>query len=157
MGKTNNYFNTTNEIRYRTLEFKKKKYKVQENFGLAYFVAERADEIEKKAEEEEKKLEEFNLEEEKRLNAYIEEHGTDEGFEPRTYKSRFNEAYESLKMMRRVIIKVVGEDFLEVVEQSLNSKEFVLMFYIVVNMMNGLDEDEAFDQALAQQKKMNII
>lgn len=152
MGKFNEHYkNKKKEKKVNFLEFGKKKYPVKDNYTLFEYIMMRQDEINKKAEAEEKRIEDFEIAEDKRLEKYVAEHGTDEGFEPKTYYPQYNHGYENMKMMINFLKNAVSDEFVEDI-QDLTFDEVSLLFSVVINMVQGLDEDAAFEEAI---KKKN--
>jgi len=147
MGKFNEHIKNNNkEKKVNYLEFGKKKYAVKDNYTLVKFILFKKNEISKKGKEEEKRLEAFEENEEKRLNAYIAEHGTEEGFESKTYYQEYDAAFENVEMMINFLKLAVSEEFVNDIE-DLTFDEINLLFYIVINMANGMTEDEAYEEA----------
>ena len=134
MGKVFDYLNRK-EIKKNILNFDGKDYEIKTNFNLLYFILERQNEIQAKEKEETERKKEF-LKKNKEKD----------------YKPLYNSGYDNMKMMIDFIKIAVSEDFAEIVkEQPFENVE--LIFNVVINMVNGMNEDEAFEDATKEDKK----
>ena len=134
MGKVFDYLNRK-EIKKNILNFDGKDYEIKTNFNRLYFILERQNEIQAKEKEETERKKEF-LKKNKEKD----------------YKPLYNSGYDNMKMMIDFIKIAVGEDFAEIVkEQPFENVE--LIFNVVINMVNGMSEDEAFEDATKEDKK----
>lgn len=134
MGKVFDYLNRK-EIKKNILNFDGKDYEIKTNFNLLYFILEKQNEISNKEKEEAERKKEF-LKKNKEKD----------------YKPLYNAGYDNMKMMIDFIKIAVSEDFADVVrEQPFENVE--LIFNVVINMVNGMNEDEAFEEATKEDKK----
>ena len=134
MGKVFDYLNRK-EIKKNILNFDGKDYEIKTNFNLLYFILERQNEIANKEKEEAERKKEF-LKKNKEKD----------------YKPLYNAGFDNMKMMIDFIKLAVNEDFAEIVkEQPFENVE--LIFNVVINMVNGMSEDEAFEDATKEDKK----
>lgn len=134
MGKVFDYLNRK-EIKKNILNFDGKDYEIKTNFNLLYFILERQNEIQAKEKEETERKKEF-LKKNKEKD----------------YKPLYNSGYDNMKMMIDFIKIAVSEEFADIVkEQPFENVE--LIFNVVINMVNGMNEDEAFEDATKEDKK----
>lgn len=138
MGKVFEYLNRK-EIKKNVLNFNEKDYVIKTNFNLLYFILERQNEISEKERKEEERKREFL----KRKGAKEED-----------YRPAYNSGYDNMKLMMDFFKLAVGEDFVNTVkEQPLETEDIAFLFNVVVNMVNGMNEDEAFAEASSDSKK----
>lgn len=140
MGKVFEYLNRK-EIKKNVLNFNEKDYVIKTNFNLLYFILERQNEINVKEREEEDRKRDFlknkkNKEED--------------------YKARYNSGYDNMKMMMDFFKIAVSEEFAEEVKtQPFEAEDIAFLFNVVVNMVNGMNEEEAFEEATNGESKKN--
>lgn len=138
MGKVFEYLNRK-EIKKNKLNFDGTDYTIKTNFNLLYFILERQNEISEKERLEAERKREFL----KRKGAKEED-----------YRASYNSGYDNMKLMMDFFKIAVGDDFVEVIkEQPLETEDIAFLFNVVVNMVNGMSEDEAFEEASSDTKK----
>lgn len=140
MGKVFEYLNRK-EIKKNVLNFNEKDYVIKTNFNLLYFILERQNEISIKEEKEAERKREF-LKNKKNKEA--------------DYKALYNSGYDNMKLMMDFFKIAVSEEFAEEVkEQPLETEDIAFLFNVIVNMVNGMNEDEAFEEATNGESKKN--
>jgi hypothetical protein len=140
MGKVFEYLNRK-EIKKNVLNFNEKDYVIKTNFNLLYFILERQNEISIKEEKEEERKKKF-LKNKKNKES--------------DYKPGYNSGFDNMKLMMDFLKIAVGEDFVEEVKnQPFETEEIAFLFNVVVNMVNGMSEDEAFEEATNGESKKN--
>jgi hypothetical protein len=138
MGKVFEYLNRK-EIKKNKLNFDGKDYIIKTNFNLLYFILERQNEISVKEKEEAERKRDFL----KKKGAKEEE-----------YRAFYNSGYDNMKLMMDFFKLAVGEEFADAVrEQPYETEDIAFLFNIVVNMVNGMSEEEAFEEASNDTKK----
>lgn len=141
MGKVFDYLNRK-EIKKNILNFDGKDYEIKTNFNLLYFILEKQNEIQDKEKEEAERKKEFIKKHKDKSEEWIN----------KNYKPLYNAGFDNMKMMIDFIKIAVSEKFADVVkEQPFENVE--LIFNVVINMVNGMDEDAAFEEALKEDKK----
>ena len=140
MGKVYDYLNRK-EIKKNVLNFNEKDYIIKTNFNLLYFILERQNEISVKEEKEAERKREF-----------LKRKGNKEA----DYKALYNSGYDNMKLMMDFFKIAVSEEFAEEVkEQPLETEDIAFLFNVIVNMVNGMNEDEAFEEATNGESKKN--
>ena len=138
MGKVFEYLNRK-EIKKNVLNFDGNDYTIKTNFNLLYFILERQNEISEKERAEAERKNEFL----KKRNAKEED-----------YKPAYNSGFDNMKLMMDFFKLAVGEEFVNSVKaQPFETEDIAFLFNVVVNMVNGMSEDEAFAEASDDTKK----